>query len=120
MKKVLKIFFSEDSNLVEMETKHKQWRGDVLILLDDVIYKITFITLERVFREYSYSKENENPYILNSTMIVDKVDKQTIIRSILNLYKRKMLANLRRINLVSEYEDSFPELANINNWIQVY
>ena len=120
MKKDLKIFFSEDSDLVELEMKQKQWRGDVLVQLGNDLYKVAFITLERLSNEYKISKENDNPYILHSMMIVYKIDKQTIIASIVKAYERKMLPAFRKVDLAKEYKHTFPELADISNWVQVY
>lgn len=120
MMKTFKIYFSEDSDLIETEIKMKEWRGDVLISCDDYLYQIEFITINRIGKEFEFLKANRQTYWLNNTVVVEKVDRETIIRKVRYLVENNIIRSFSTIDLKQFYSNAFPELQDINNWKQVY
>lgn len=116
----INIYFSEDSDLVEQETMMKEWRGDIIVQARSKLYQVVFITQNRLNSEYQYSKNKNRNYIVSkTTFIVDKLDKETIIKTLcscsIDFYLR-----LKSIDLSVEYQNNFQELQDLNNWTQVY
>lgn len=117
----IKIFFSEDSYLTELEMSQKGWRGDIVVEFESQTYMVEFITFERLTNEYRYSIQEGRIYFIDTTtIIVDSTDKKTIIDTILNLYQSNSLLNLRKVDLKEEYKTVFVELQDLKNWVQVY
>lgn len=117
----IKIFFSEDSYLTELEMTQKGWRGDIVVEFEGQTYMVEFITFERLTNEYRYSiQEGGICLIFSSTIIVDSTDKKTIIDKILNFCQSHSLSCLRKVDLKEEFKAAFVELQDLNNWVQVY
>jgi hypothetical protein len=117
----LKIFFSEDSYLIELETEQKEWRGDILIAIDGKLHMLEFITIDRLTQEYRQSQKDGRLYIIDDvTVIVEKPDRKTIIDVIISLSKKNFFKSCKTIDLQTKFKNTFSELTNIKNWVQVY
>ena len=120
MLKDIKIFFAEDSELIEQEIRMKEWRGDVVVQFKNKYYLFEFITLNRLTKEIKSIIKNDKFYLIRKTIIIlDQIMKSSIIDALLNL-KESDFVNLNAVDLVSKFENSFPELQDIDNWIRVY
>lgn len=116
----LAIYFSEDSDLTETESIIKEYRGDVLISYDGVMYQVDFITMNRINHEYDSARRDDQIYTLENTVVVETVNKASIIDSAVKLVKSGLIKSFATINLQSYYRNTFPELQDIRNWKQVY
>ena len=117
----LKIFFSEDSYLTELEMSQKGWRGDIVVEFEGQTYMVEFITFERLTNEYRFTIQDGRDYVIyTTTIIVDSTDNKTIIDKILNFCQSHSLSNLRKVDLKEKFNTTFVELQDLNNWVQVY
>ena len=120
MSSEIKIFFSEDSELVEQEVRMKEWRGDVVVQFKNGFYMFEFITLNRLKKEIQHIIKRNKFYLIQKTIIVlDQIKKSSIIDTLLKL-KEADFDNINTVDLISKFANTFPELQDINNWIQVY
>ena len=85
----IKIFFSEDNELAEMESiKCQGHRVDVIVVIDDKIYHPEFFTPNRLALDSQQLHCLNKDYLQKfNIIIVKQVDKQTIINTILELSK---------------------------------
>ncbi len=118
--KNFKIYFSDDSDLVEAESVMKEWRGDVIVFYDGLFYQLDFITIERINNEYDVAQKDYQTYYLTNTVVVENVKKDTIIREICNLVESNIIKSFSTIDLQQFYRNAFPELQDIKNWKQIY
>lgn len=118
--KELKIYFSEDSDLVEKESTMKEWRGDILVSYDDLLYLLNFITLSRINAEYNYVRNDSYAYCLQNTVVIESLNRDLIINEIQKIVKNNQIKSFSTIDLQTFYRDSFPELTNLSKWKRVY
>lgn len=91
------------------------------LLTDDKSYVIEFITIHRLTQEYLQSQEDKRIYTINDvTIIVEKPDKKTIIEAIKNLSKKNFFKSCKTVDIQEYYKNTFIELTDIKNWVQVY
>lgn len=82
---------------------------------------IEFITIHRLTQEYLQSQEDKRIYTINDvTIIVEKPDKKTIIEAIKNLSKKNFFKSCKTVDIQEYYKNTFIELTDIKNWVQVY
>ena len=115
----MKIYFSEDSDLLEEEMIEKERRGDVIVEKDGCFYSMAFMTEQRIAAEHRHMKKLGFAYVVWGSVIVDSVDKKTIISNIRNIIRDDELKWFDLVDF-SKYEKSFPELAHIENWQLIY
>lgn len=118
--KELMIYFSEDSDLVEAESLMKEWRGDILVSYDGLLYQLDFVTINRINREFDLAKRDSRIYCLNNTVVVECVNRDNIIRAITKLVEANMISECSTIDLEQFYSNTFPQLSSIKNWKRVY
>ncbi len=117
----IRIYFSEDSELMEIDIADRGVRHDVLAEYNQRYFELEFITIERLSSEYYYSKQLPDPYIytLDSVILVDYVSKENIIKTILQLGE-KYFDSRQDIGTLSKYFKWHPDLQSIDNWVRVY
>lgn len=126
MEKQIKIYFSEDSDLTELEMSQKGWRGDIVVEYENQTYEVQFITLERLTGEYKYSIQKGEVYFIEpTTIIVESTDKKTIIEAIINLCQSNLylgngIMDLQKVDLKEKFRTAFEELQDLKNWVRVY
>jgi hypothetical protein len=113
----IKIFFSEDSQYREMEVLECQGhRSDVLVIVDDKIYHPIFCTpwRQKVDINNYFSSEIEEKYMIeNNVIIMENLDRETVINTILKLSKTSYFSYCAPYNLkmledcVFDDEDEF-------------
>lgn len=114
------VYFSEDSDLVELETSMKEWRGDVLVSCDGCLYLLDFITINRLNKEYELARNDSRTYKLTNTVVVENVKRDTIINEAIKLVAGNLIKAFATIDLKQFYCNTFPELQDICNWKRVY
>ncbi len=116
----MKIYFSCDSPLTEKEILAKGWRDDIVIEVNGNYYTVEFLTLDRLIGEFENSIESKENYIIdNTTIIVDDISRDSIIRHI-KMLDRNFFEKQSPLKLDEQYRFAFEELQNIENWIEVY
>ncbi len=120
MNSVLSIYFSQDSELIELEILDKEYREDILIKINENFYQLEFITLSRFLRECEILEECNCINIINKMTIFSSPNKDNIINTIIKLYEMNFFKNCSPINLQIEYASNFTKLQNLDNWIKIY
>lgn len=117
----IKIYCSEDSDLIELEVLQKGWRGDILVIKEDSSYIFKFITLNRLNNEYKNESLAKRIYLIKSgTFIVEDISKNSIINTIVKWLQTHSLDDFEMIDLQEEFKNTFPELQDIQNWVRIY
>ena len=117
----IKIYCSEDSDLIELEVLQKGWRGDILVIKEDCSYIFKFITLNRLNNEYKNESLAKRIYLIKSgTFIVEDISKNSIINTIVKWLQTHSLDDFEMIDLQEEFKNTFPELQDIQNWVRIY
>lgn len=83
----ISIFFSEDTELSEWESINKEWRSDVYVFCNGLMFQLNIYTLVRLSQDYETTvKDSGFYYVEENIVLVSSTDKETIISSILKLY----------------------------------
>ncbi len=115
----IKILFSEDNELSEMEAvKCHGHRVDVIVVIDGKVYHPEFFTPNRMSLDSQQLDSLNKDYFQKfNVIIVKQVDKQTIINTILDLSKTSYFSYF------SPYDNKMLKERGFEDWesfVQVY
>ena len=86
----IEIIFEDESELAEYEAINRGCRNDVIIKIDDKKYKLNVIHIIRLQQDFMSDIETIGFYISEPlTIIVNDMGKESIKKTIVNLYERK-------------------------------
>lgn len=92
----INIYFSDDSEALEIEAVDRGWRNDVYVLIDNLLFHLNVYTIERLDKDFKIELEYYGYYTVDSNMIlVISSDKNTIISTILHLYKQAYFKEIK-------------------------
>lgn len=118
---MIKIFVSENSKTIEMESIEKGCRSDVLVQIGKKYYKPFVNTIERLAQEVEEAFENSELYEIEPCQIIVKeANTKAIVETILYLHHNHYFDHFVPVHLNILYENGFQYLSNIENWIQIY
>jgi len=118
---VCEIFFSENDDRTESGVQEKGWRGDVVVKIGEELFKPTIFTPDRLLVEFNYSMNEGKVYDIDHNLILaERTDRNTIIKTIVELSKNGYFSRIKTVDLKKEYASCFQELQDINNWVKVY
>ncbi len=116
-----KIFFSIDDDLTELDIIEKGWRGDVLVEINEALFKPTLITPERLFNEFNIATSKNQVYdIDNNIVLVEKTDKSSIVNTLLKLIDLGYFSRVKQVDLVKDLNFTNNLLYDLKNWVRVY
>lgn len=117
---MLKIYFENDSERREIESRDRGCRLDVLVESNGKYYEPIINTVERLVQEAQEAFSKKEVYFLDPCQIlVREASKALIIESIVALHKDGYFKHFTEINL-SKYNNISKRLTNINNWTRIY
>lgn len=117
---ILEIYFSENDNLSETEAIFRGWRGDIIVKIGDLLYKIQVITPDRLLVDFNSILDSGKAPMFNQPLIlVHKTDTASIINIIIKLCETDFFSNIQAIELKKEFKNTFVELQSIDNWCKV-
>lgn len=94
----MEIFFVEDRTpssidihpYMEEIIKDKGWRGDVVVKIDNLYYKLEICHITRFQQDLTHAIEHDGYFLLtHNTVIVEDLSKESIISKLNNLYETK-------------------------------
>lgn len=120
----IKIYVSDDTEYSEITSIDKGSRHDVIVQIKDEIFHPVFYNIFTLAQEYNESVSKGEVYeIDNNIILVEKLSKEEIIKTVLYLYEAKFFDGVKPINLEDEYKDSlemFPKLKTLSGWTRIY
>ncbi len=123
MKKV-KIFFADDSEYVEAVSIANGSRSDVLVQLDDELYRPSLYDIFSLTQEFNEAIAANHPYdIDNNIILVPKTSREEIVKAVLYLADTGYFKKVKTIDFSQEFEESFsifPYLNTLDGWKQIY
>lgn len=117
--KDIQIYFSEDSEIIEREIIDcKQSRSDVIIKIGDKFFKPVFETLQSISNELKNNTAiGLNYYVEMDLIIIDKIDKNSIINSVINLHDNNEFFIYATQYTKNEIEKI---VLNLSSYVKVY
>lgn len=123
MKKV-KIFLADDSEYSEIVSIANGSRPDVLVQLDDELYRLSFYDIFSLTQEFNEAIAANQPYdIDNNIILVPKTSREEIVKAVLHLADNGYFKKVKPIDLAEEFEENFrmyPYLNTLDGWKQIY
>ena len=115
------IFFSTNDDRAEDEAPDKGWRGDIIVKIGEELFNPTTMTPDRLLVEFNRSFAKKKVYdIDNNLILVEQADRNTIIKTLVELTKGGYFSKVKPIDLKQEYASCFQELQDLKNWTKVY
>lgn len=91
----LEVIYEDDTELAEYEAFNKGYRKDVIVRIEEKLYKVYIISIIRLQQDFEL-EQSENGYYLSepNTLIVKEVTKKEIENIVTEMYECKFFERL--------------------------